>query len=290
MLDFGGTEGHGNSIGLGDLADVDAPTSYTWAFFLKPIADWTGANDEIIAKFSGANSGIIIRKFPGAGTKTMGVVHGDGAANNEVASTSNVTFSATQSWILVWTGTNLNFFKNNVADGTPALTRAIQTNAAGVTLGNRSSTDVFGAACALGHAAFWKNYQHTAGNRSDFHGGVGASPPQLADLKFWHRGTAVPGKDEISGTAGSTDGTVVLASDTVDGYWIAAGGFVMFLVEVLMPIFGATLYELQGQMGPGAFREARKMIPALNRRCAFDWTDRELEELVRRFEARPVYA
>lgn len=221
MLDFGASNDNGNRDRFGDLNSLDAPTVYTAAFF-STFPSTAGSLMDVFSKFNNATSGWLIYILPGS-TLKLRVLHGDGT-NTEVSSNTNID-SSLRSWFCVWTGSALNFYRDGVADGTPAFTRAITANTTAVSIGSRPSvTD--GASGKRGHVMWW-NTNLTSGDAATYHGG--GSIPARSNLLFWHKGHASPGIDEITGTAGTVDGTVnITATDPPDSYFQDPGGFGLF--------------------------------------------------------------
>ncbi len=216
MLDFGTSGGHSNRLYLGDI--YDAPTSYTYFFFIVP--DDLGQHS-MHGKWNGSADGRYLRWR--TTTEELEVVHGDGASETAQSSSSGVD-GVLSSWMVHWDGSNADFYKDGVADGTPVMNRAIGSISNNFTLGNFNQTGTVGAAGHLGQFMYWHNEDRSA-DITDLH--TGQLIPGFDNLDVWHRGTANPGDDESPAANGAftASGSVGLTPNGVDSYYIDSGGF-----------------------------------------------------------------
>lgn len=247
MLDFGTSSDHASSLDIGDVFDL--PTKYTYFLFWQP-DDIASKNAEISGHFA-SNAGVILRTDAAASPK-MQIVHGDGGATFVTADTA-LSENVLKSYMTMWDGSNLDFYVDGVADGTPALT-AIPTNPAiDFAIGNRDSAGgSLGAGGFIGQFMYWHN-EDRSGDIAELHDG--SLIPGFDSLDIWHRGTVEPGTDE-SPAAGGTFikvGTVNLTSKPVDDYYFGSSGF-LWLVNSVIPwiapavvktMFGANITYLE---------------------------------------------
>lgn len=209
MYNFGATDSHDKYISLADNANWDAFTTYTMAMWFELLQVSGSASNKVFNKFS-ANGWSL--NCPTTEILTM---HHD--ATN-VASTTPFTVDATvHSFIWNWTGAAINFFLDNVADGTPAMVATITGNADTLKIGGDASTN--GTACKVGQAAIWRNYSLTTLERTQYHNGGVYPIPNQANLVFWCKGVADPGIDEVSQAACTNTNTVTLTANAVDNYY-----------------------------------------------------------------------
>lgn len=285
MLSFGAANGHGNEYQWAEIDDGwDAFTSYSTAMFAKLPTD-PGAGTEYI--WWGKHTGVLGWELTlVAGTPNTLRVYHDGATSDSANAAWDPSASVF-SFIAVWTGAVFNLYKDNGFISGNAFAGAISNHASALRLSRPGGNGR--VANDSGQLMIWRNYQLTAQDRTDYHGGAGGLPPSYSNLVFWVRGKVEPPVDAIKSVTGTETGAVVLVAHASDDYWTPSGGFVMFVAEVLTPIFGATLARHASLFGPGAFREAAKALPLLNRRCLLDWMPGEPEALVRHWQSRPIY-
>lgn len=215
MYDFGSANDHSNAILLSDLSALDAPTSYSMAFWLDWDAASSGTWAEIFSKWV-ATAGWIVRINPGTNNKLL-VLHTSAAGTStSITSDSNVGGSE-ESWVITWNGTQINLFRNGVPEASNpfAMTRTIGANAAQVCIGNRAALSL-GFGGKIGHVMHWNGTVLSAGEAVQYHKGV---IPQREFLTFWAKGTRLVGKDEIGGRVADDEGTVSLAAGACDGYY-----------------------------------------------------------------------
>jgi len=283
MLDFGTADAHSNYYSFADNNNWDAFTSYSMAKWIRRRGTWfTGTQRPAFAKKNGATQGWEIGQ-DSVTNNTLRVIH-DATISSPM--TTTFTLDTTESLIIVWSGTVLNFFKNNVAAGTPAFSTALTGHALALTWGvGQHFAANQGLAYAGGHLALWRNYQMTVAERTAYHGG--GEMPNLTNLVFWCRGVlAATGElDEVTAQAATENGTVNVLVDPVDSFYQAPGGFSMFIANVLLPLFAPFLY---GQSIGAALRyePLPRLARLLNNRCVFDWTSKELADFCRAFDQR----
>lgn len=213
MLDFGTSGNHTNSIDFtDDRNEFDAMTSYSIFMFIIRLGSAAAGNNTIIAKAStGVNNGWVI------GLDTLGRVLSRHGTANAGSSTTALVVDTLYTFGIIWSGTTISYYLDNVADGTPAFSTAITANALNISIGNDNNGSN-GGPISIGHACIWPNYELTATERTQFH--AGQTIPAAANLSFWHKGITVPGRDETNTLDIAADtGTVNLFSDPIDAYF-----------------------------------------------------------------------
>lgn len=283
MLNFGTVDGHSNWFSYADNVNWEYNASYSLAFFAS-LNTVDGASRYLYGKALDGTNGWVVRTsgadIPMTTHYNAGFV-GNMSANTAIDGT-------VRSYIFVYTGGTGTWYRNTTADGAQALAGAA-ADGNPLRLGAAQGAGT-GYALDMGQVMFWQATAITAGSRTAYHNGTGGLPPEYSALDFWIRGVSATESDIITLTVPTVNGTVALVANAIDNYWVPAGGFVMFLTNVLLPIFGEHLYRNADLFGPGSFRDLEKIVPFMNKRCTFDWTRRELEGLIRNFERRPIYA
>ena len=208
MYSFGSSETHANAIKFGDLAAMDAPTAYTLAMWMSisdPDGDLT-SDAVLFDKWdSVATTGW---SFGIDSDEKLQIIHGD-SASTAVLSTSALGLGM-HSIVLSWNGSNATFHVDGVADGTPALTRAITANAKQVRIGNSPALNV-GFPGSVGHVMWWDKFLN-AQERAMYHAGV---IPQPSDLKFWAPGWTDPGIELVGQATAVKEATVTIVEDAL---------------------------------------------------------------------------
>ena len=284
MLDYGTVDNHTNKMQWADNANWDSMTTHSMAMWVRRQVN-TGATRYLFNKAAAGNNGWIIG-LHAVTTNIPTLGHGDGTSFAFVSSNTALTLDTVQSLIVTWTGSNANWFLNNVADGTPAFTKAIANSADGLSIGAQASGTTLGAAASMGHCCLWRNYQLTAAERGRYQDG--GEMPNVANLVFWCRGllgtTGEP--DEMNPATGTETGTVVLRTDPVDGYYVTGGALSMFIGGIFLPFMMASAKLL----GQNLMSEAPKVKRFLDGRCWMDLRKWELRELLQQYRQRPSFA
>jgi hypothetical protein len=211
LYDFGNSDSHSNRIDFGDISALNAPTVYSTAFQLYVNAV---VNARIIfSKGQGSSHYWAIGTDTSTPTKIV-VKHYDGTLSS-ATSTGTLTLTTIHTVVVVWDGSNVYFYFDGVAAGSPALTRTPGSNSDNVTLGNHDS-GASGAACRTGHAMWW-DVALTAQEAQAWHGGMVC---RLDALKFWAPCISDPGSDYWGGNAGTKSGSVSITDDFfATWYW-----------------------------------------------------------------------
>jgi len=220
MLSFGTTDNHSNRVSYGDVAAFDGVGTYTLAIFLRQLAATPSSSRWMINKGGDASNYLLVRAINvGNGIQ---VRHYDTAADSAIASAGFPTVGTTYSFVFqVQGGTNTySIYRNAVAlsMSDAVMAQNVGASANPITLGSLGSpSSGAGPPVALGHVMFWNGVKLSESEIYQYHSGQ--SIPQIDKLSFWVKGTAVPGKDEITQNTGSVTGTVSLLSDPVDSYF-----------------------------------------------------------------------
>ena len=186
MLNFGTASDHSNEVYLTDR--LDGPTSYTYFAWLRP-DDWAGKGANVLGHFSATN-GIVIRR---GGTTDIEVLHGDNSATTTVNGTTDFTDVTIESLMVHWDGSNCDYYKGGVADGTPALTRGTGAPTGAWTIGNYAAGGTGGAGGHIGQVMYWHNEDRSA-DIVNLHSGKVIDG--FATMDIWHRGTNLTGPNE----------------------------------------------------------------------------------------------
>lgn len=284
MLDYGTTHGNSNWDSFADNNNWDSFTSYSLAAWIRRRNAWGALTNKVL--WGKSNLGTTGWYWNAGGTTAnrIGMVHRAAGGTTTVEMTADMDLDTTQSVIISWDGSTDSFFKNNVAAGTPAQTRAIDADTGSLVLGSGAASTT--AAYAGAHFAIWKNYQLTAAERAVYHGGD--EIPSLGRATFWCRGIlAVTGElDEISLQTYTESGTVVALADTVDSYYSGSGMLSMFIGGIFLPFMAGSAALL----GQNLMSEAVKVKRFLDRRCYVDLQKWELRELLQQYRQRPSFA
>lgn len=201
MYNFGNSGGHGNIISFGNLADLDAPTKYT--FFMWLTINALPAEYVIFCKRF-TSGGYWQLNLTAAGVLRM--YHYDGATQTGALSTLTMSGGNTYFIGVSWSGSNITFQRDTTFE-TVAFTRAITTNAGAVSLGNVVSYPTNGAAVRIGLVSWYKDGAFSQAEMLAAYAGHIVRPEKLKFLVF---AEIDPGFDFISGTAGVKTGTVTI--------------------------------------------------------------------------------
>lgn len=196
---FGTSDGHSNYIHFGDIAGMDAPVVYSVAFWVY-INTTSGGNRVVIAKRSG---GVGWRVVINSSDKCQAYHEDSGAGSYSTEAGTAVGTGAWHHLVVTWDGSNIRYYLDGVADGSPAFTQAIDANAVNVTIGADGAT---GLAARIGHMMWW-NVALSTDEGPMVYGGM---IPRLDALQFWVPGIMDPDSDWISQTAGTKSGTVTI--------------------------------------------------------------------------------
>jgi len=205
MYDFG-ADANANEIAFGNLAALDNPTAYSFAATITIDAGAIGT-----------------RSFFGKGDLSTGadgwwiemdvneklrVSHGNGGYVAGTASTN--ALSGTKYVVVTWDGTNVKYYINKVANGTPAYNTPAATNAIAVKAGDNGVATALGASANIGHIMWWDTALSVQEAQS-----LPQNIPQIDNLKFWAPGWSDPGIEIVGQATATKAGTVNIVNDAV---------------------------------------------------------------------------
>ncbi len=161
MIFFGDTESHGNAIHFGDLAVLDAMTSYTIFLPIRLEALVTAARNVLVKANAGDVAGWAVQL---QADEKLAVTHGNGTSFlAATAMNTALTAGALRTVVITWDGSTVRYYLDGVADGSPAYTRSITANSRNVTAGNiGGASPASGTPCSLGHVLIYAGEVLTA--------------------------------------------------------------------------------------------------------------------------------
>lgn len=208
MYNFGNTNNHGNAIRFGNLAALDNPSAYSLAMVLEVT---TGGNQMLIfgkGDYSSATTGWFLELITGP---KIGIAHGNTTYVQATANSTNLP-SGKNLIVVTWDGSNVDYYVNRVADGTPAFAITANTNVSEVKLGgNQPNTATFGAAVNISNAMWW-DVALTAEEAA----GWPEQIPRMDSLQFWAPGYTDPGAEFMGQATVTKAGTVTIIEDSIN--------------------------------------------------------------------------
>lgn len=207
MIDGGVTANHSNAIEFTDIPALDAMTSYAIHMGVNYRVASPTSTRRIVSKMnSGGTQGWELRTL---GSRALRMRHN--SSNSD--STGTLTNGTRSPVSMIWTGVNLTYYIDAILDVTNSFSQSITDVTDNFTLLNQDGLGV-GGQIALNHIMIYANRVHGSFEVDEY--ASGKTVPDLENITFWFKGTAVPGLDEISLGVPTEQGTVALLSDPTD--------------------------------------------------------------------------
>jgi len=241
MYNFGSTDNHGNNVEYDDNPTWDNPGTLTIACWIRLLAG-SGAR-YLLGKRLGLTAGQPGWMLGMGANEIVSFITDDSAIEEvDVGNTAYTVDGVTHSTLVTWDLSNANFWRDGVADGTPAHTRNIVLNAQPVAIGC-TPAGATGPPVQVGQVALWSDVLSDA-NIQRYHFGAEDELPSQGTLLFWDKGIAALGYEEVTDIAATTiTGTVTLTSDPVDNYYEGGSqGFTFCLDSWLPPLIASGLF------------------------------------------------